>query len=165
MRIALYPGSFDPITYGHLDIIKRASELFDKVIIAIMLNPEKKNTFTAEERKQMILESIKDVTGDIEVVIGTGLTVSFAESLGAKFLVRGIRAVMDYEYELQIATTNMALKPGIETVFFLTRPNNSFLSSTTVKMIAQHGGDLSRFIPAEIDEFVRSKFKKGENNE
>lgn len=158
MKIAVYPGSFDPVTYGHIDIIKRSSQLFDKIYIAIMINPNKKSTFSDEEKKEM-LEIVTADFDNVEVVIDEGLTVDLADKVGANYLVRGIRAIMDYEYELQIASANMAIGKDIETVFFLSKPEHSFLSSSITKSIAEHGGDVHKFIPDSIYELVVNKVK------
>ncbi len=153
---AMYPGSFDPITIGHLDIIKRASKLYDEVIIAILVNPKKQATFSSEERKQLIEKCLGDLV-NVKVVIGTGLTVNLAKEMDCKVLLRGIRAVADYEYELQQATANMILNQEIETVFFVARPEYSFLSSSVAKEIAMYDGELSSFIPSQIIEEVKER--------
>ncbi len=158
MSKAIYPGSFDPITNGHLDIIKRASKVFDKIVVAIMYNPNKKMTFSIEERIELIKECTKDID-NIEIITDDGLTINLAKKIGANVIVRGIRAVVDYEYELQIATTNMVLDKNIETLFFAARSEYSFLSSSVAKEIAMHGGDISKFIPIEIKDKVTQKFK------
>jgi len=142
---AIYPGSFDPITYGHIDIIKRAAALVDELIIVIMMNDAKSGTFTFEERKEMVEHSIQDLK-NVRVEIGSGLTVDFAKKVGAKLIIRGIRAVSDYEYEMQLATANMTLAYDIETIFLLSKPEYSFLSSSTAKTIAKNKGDLSCFV-------------------
>ncbi|MEA4873784.1 pantetheine-phosphate adenylyltransferase [Anaerorhabdus sp.] len=159
MSIACYPGSFDPITNGHLDIIRRASKMFDEVYVTIMINPKKKVTFSQEERKEMIEKCVADLK-NVKVVIGQGLTVDFAKQLGAVSLIRGIRAVADYEYELQQATANMMLNDEIESIFFVARPEYSFLSSSVAKEIAVNGGDISKFIPSEISDFVLQELRK-----
>ena len=158
MKTGIYPGSFDPVTYGHLDIIKRASTLFDKLYIAIMVNDNKQSDFDLNERIEMLKQVTKPYD-NVEIVVGNGLTVDLAEELGAKFLVRGIRAVMDYEYELQLATVNMTLAHNIETVFLLTRPENSFLSSSIVKSVAKFGGELAAFVPGEIISQIKAKYQ------
>jgi len=158
MRKALYPGSFDPITNGHLDIIKRASRLFDELEIVIMVNPEKQYTFSIDERMEMIRLSLEDLP-NIKISAKSGLTIDYARSVNAKVLIRGIRAVMDYEYELQQATTNMVLAEEIETLFLLTRPEYSFLSSSVVKQIALNKGDLSLFVPHPIKKMIEDKYK------
>lgn len=159
MRKAIYPGTFDPITLGHLDIIKRASTLVDQLEVVIMRNPNKSNSdFSVEERLEMISSVIQEFS-NVTVSAQTGLTVEYAKVSGANILIRGIRAVMDYEYELQQATANMVLAPNIETVFLLTRPQYSFLSSSVVKQIAQNKGDLAPFVPAKVKELIERKYK------
>lgn len=159
MRKAIYPGTFDPITLGHLDIIKRASTLVDQLEVVIMRNPNKSNSdFSVEERLEMISSVIQEFS-NVTVCAQTGLTVEYAKVSGANILIRGIRAVMDYEYELQQATANMVLAPNIETVFLLTRPQYSFLSSSVVKQIAQNKGDLAPFVPAKVKEFIERKYR------
>jgi len=159
MTKAMYPGSFDPITIGHLDIIKRASKMFDEVYIAIMINPKKQYTFDEEHRKIFISECIKDLD-NVKVIIGEGLTINMAKSLDCNILIRGIRAVADYEYELQQATTNMILNDDIETIFLVSRPKYSFLSSSIAKEIARYGGDTKEFIPVEIYDMVIDRLQK-----
>jgi pantetheine-phosphate adenylyltransferase len=156
---ALYPGSFDPLTNGHLDVIKRASNIFDELEVVIMTNPNKLFTFSVEERITMI-KSIITKFPNVTVSAQTGLTVDYATSVNATVLVRGIRAVMDYEYELQQATANMILNPKIETIFLLTHPQWSFLSSSVVKQIALNKGDLSGFIPPEIKDVIVNKYNQ-----
>lgn len=158
---ACYPGTFDPITLGHIDVIERASKMFDEVVVLIMYNPRKTCAFTEEERKQMIEESIQDLPNKdkISVMIGTGLTVEFAKSIGAGAMIRGIRAVSDYEYELQQATANLMLNDQIETLFYISRPDYSFLSSSVVKEIALNDGDISKLVPAAILDRVINKMK------
>ncbi|MHB8097902.1 MAG: pantetheine-phosphate adenylyltransferase [Erysipelotrichaceae bacterium] len=159
MKKAIYPGTFDPITLGHLDIIRRASTLVDQLEVVIMRNPNKSNSdFSVEERLEMISSVIQEFN-NVTVSAQTGLTVEYAKVSGASILIRGIRAVMDYEYELQQATANMVLAPNIETVFLLTRPQYSFLSSSVVKQIAQNKGDLAPFVPAKVKEFIERKFR------
>lgn len=152
-----YPGTFDPITAGHLDIIERASNKFDEVIVLIMQNPRKKCMFTAEERKYMIEKCIK--SDNIKVEIGTGLTVEYAKQLGASAIIRGIRAVTDYEYELQQATANMKLESSIETLFLIAKPEYSFLSSSVVKEIAMNGGNTDGLLPEEISDYATERMK------
>lgn len=155
----LYPGTFDPITVGHLDIIERASKSFDYVIVAIMKNPNKKCTFSEIERKQMIEKCVSKLN-NVEVVIGEGLTVNYAKSIGCKGLIRGIRAVADYEYELAQATSNMTLDKDVETFFMVSKPEYSFLSSSIAKEIASFDGDVTNFIPKEIRDEVITRLKK-----
>lgn len=156
---ALYPGTFDPITVGHLDVIKRASNTYDSLIVAIMENTSKTCTFTKEERKEMVEKCTKDLK-NVEVIVGEGLTVDFAEKLGCKVIVRGIRAVSDYESELALATANMQLNKDIETVFLVSKPELSFLSSSIAKEIASFNGDISSYIPPQIIEEVSKKLYK-----
>lgn len=158
---AIYPGTFDPLTNGHLDIIERAADIFDEVVVLINRNPRKSSVFTVEERKQMIEDSIHPLKNKdkISVMIGKGLTVNIAESIGAKVMVRGIRAVTDYEYELAQATANMKIDPNVETFFLIARPEYTFLSSSTVKEIAINGGDIEEFIPKEILKTVEDRLK------
>jgi pantetheine-phosphate adenylyltransferase len=158
MKKAMYPGTFDPLTIGHLDVIKRSSSLFDHVYVVIMENKNKTATFSAKERLDMILQVIEPYD-NVSAMIGEGLTVDYAKKVGAEILIRGIRAVMDYEYELQQATANMILKPEIETVFLLTRPEYSFMSSSAVKEIARNHGDLSAFVPSQVLNQVKAKFE------
>lgn len=149
MKKAMYPGSFDPITFGHLDIITRASKVFDELVIVIMQNPHKVNTFSVEERVKMLNKVTTDLK-NVSIQVGDGLTVDFASKIGASVLIRGIRAVMDYEYELQQATANMILSSQIETIFLVSRPKYSFLSSSVAKEVGVNHGDLSAFIPEVI---------------
>lgn len=155
---ACYPGTFDPITNGHLDIIERAASMFDELVVLIMENPRKKCLFSAEQRKQMIEKSVR--SDNVSVVIGTGLTVYFAKSIGCQAMIRGIRAVSDYEYELQQATANLRLDEGVETLFFIAKPEYSFLSSSVVKEIAMNGGEISGLVPDEILAEVQTGMKR-----
>jgi pantetheine-phosphate adenylyltransferase len=155
---AIYPGSFDPITLGHLDIIYRAAELFDSVVIVVMQNADKQGLFTKQERVAMIEESVRGLN-NVTVAIGEGLTVDFARKLNAKVLVRGIRAVTDYEYEMQMATANMTLAPELTTVFLVAKPEYSFLSSSIAKDIAKNGGALDDFVPPCVEEKLTEKFR------
>ena len=159
---ACYPGTFDPITKGHLDVIERASKMFDELDVLIMRNVRKQSTFSEEERLHLIEEAVRTLPehDNIHVVIGTGLTVEMARKIGAKSIIRGIRAVSDYEYELQQATGNQVLAPEIETVFIIARPEYSFLSSSIVKEIAYYNGDISSFIPDVILDEIREKLAR-----
>lgn len=153
---AIYPGSFDPITEGHLDIIKRAAKNFDILYVAIMKNPNKKCTFSEDERLKLINKCVKNIK-NVKVVIGDGLTIDYAKKLGCNVIVRGIRAVTDYESELALATSNMMLNNLIETVFLVSRPELSFLSSSIAKEIASFGGNIDKFIPKPIQSDVKKK--------
>ena len=158
MKTAIYPVSFDPITIGHLDIIRRSARIFDKVVIAILVNTRKTPCFDNEKRKEMIEKCISDLD-NVEVVIKSGLTIDVAKEYDAKVLIRGIRAVADYEYELQQATANMTLANDIETLFMVAKPEYSFLSSSVVKEMAYYHADLSKVLPKEIIDEVQDKFK------
>lgn len=144
--MAVFPGSFDPITNGHVDIIERGLLVFDEVRIAILVNPEKKPLFTVEERVDIIRETYK---GDPRITVDTfsGLLVDYAEKSGATVIVRGLRAISDFESELQMAHTNRKLAPDVDTIFFMTALEHAYLSSSLVKEIAAFGGDVSRFVP------------------
>lgn len=153
---AMYPGTFDPITIGHLDIISRASKVYDKLYVAIMDNPLKNCVFTKQERVNLIEKCIKEYP-NVEVIIGEGLTVDFAKKMNCKVIVRGIRALTDYEYELAQATANMNLNKEIETVFLVAKPELSFLSSSIAKEIAKYNGDIRPYIPKQIIKDVTKK--------
>ncbi|MFP4286996.1 MAG: pantetheine-phosphate adenylyltransferase [Candidatus Izemoplasmataceae bacterium] len=157
MKTAVYPGSFDPITYGHIDIIKRALNVFDKLYIIISVNPRKHTTFNQEERIDMVTHVLKDYLKRIEVVTSETLTVEHAIKLGASHIVRGLRALTDFEYEFQMTHANRVLAKNIDSVFFMTDNKYSFLSSTTVKEIAQFHGDLDTFVPAYVKEKLIKK--------
>ena len=158
MTVGVYPGSLDPVTLGHLDIIKRSSKIVDRLIIGVLNNSAKKPVFTAEERVHMLELVIKDIP-NAAVETFDGLTVEFAKSLGATVMFRGLRAVTDFEYEIQIAKTNHALNPDIDTVFLTTSVKYSYLSSSIVKEVASYEGDISKFVPGEILPFVTGKIK------
>ena len=153
---AIYPGSFDPVTIGHLDIIGRARKIFDHVIVAVMVNPEKHTMFTTEERIALIQKCTKDME-DVEVVSFDGLLADYAKMRGATAIVKGLRAMSDFEYEFQQALTNRKLNPELETVFMITRAENMFLSSSIVKQIASFGGDVSNFVPACILDDIKER--------
>lgn len=159
---AVYSGTFDPITNGHLDIIERASHMFDEVVVLIMNNPRKQCLFSLEERKAMIEMSLSTLStkDKLSVIIGEGLTVDMAKKLGAVAIVRGIRAVSDYEYELQQASANMMLNDKIETMLMIARPEYSFLASSVVKEIALYGGSIDGMVPDIIIDEVTLKMKE-----
>ena len=157
-KIAIYPGSFDPCTNGHVDIITRASKLFDKLIVSVLINSAKTPTFTVEQR----LDFLRRVTADIpnvEVDTFSGLVADYAKQKNADVLVRGLRAVSDFEYEFQVALTNKQLNPDAETIFLTTSSGNMYLSSSIVKEIASHGGDLSHMVPPAIKADIERKLQ------
>ncbi len=160
MKIALYPGSFDPITNGHLDIIERALKIFDKLYIVISVNPEKKTLFTASER-QDILEEVLKKHPQIEIIINQVLTVQKAKEMNATHIVRGLRALTDFDYEFQLTNANRVLDKSIDTIFFMTDNQHAFLRSSAVKEIAQFGGDISAFLPPYAAKKMLEKMKKG----
>lgn len=159
MRTAIYPGSFDPITKGHLDVLKKASKMFDKVIIAVLKNSTKKGFLPIEDRVNLIKESISELE-NVEVDFFDGLTIEYARKKGANILIRGLRAVSDLEYEMQISQTNSALAPDIDTVFLITKPKYNFISSSVVKEIASMGGDISKFVPKAVFDYLNNKYKE-----
>ena len=158
MARAIYPGSFDPITLGHLDIIKRASKAMDEVIIGILKNSKKNSTFTLEERKAMIEACIQDMP-NVSVKFFEGMTVDFARENNAHVIVRGLRAISDFEYEMQIAQTNHSIDPSLDTIFFTTSLEYAFLSSTIVKEIGFYGRDVSRYVPEPVVKMMQKKFR------
>ena len=159
MKVAVYPGSFDPITYGHMDIAKRALKVFDRLIILISVNPNKTTLFTPEERVDMVKVALKPCIDKIEVHISTDLSVRETKRLGATHLIRGLRAMTDFEYEFQLTHTNRVLEKDIDSVFFVTDNKYSFLSSTTVKEIALFKGELGPFVPDYIEQKIKEKLK------
>ena len=156
MKTAIYAGSFDPVTYGHLDVLRSGAEIFDKVIIAVSKNINKKGFLTVEERVELIKQAVSDIK-NVEVASFDGLTVDFAKKNGAKFLLRGLRAVSDYEYEMQLSQTNQKLSPDIKTVFLITKPEYSFISSSTVREIYYNNGEISQFVPKCVEDYLKSK--------
>lgn len=154
--VAIYPGSFDPITNGHLDLIERGSALFDRLIVAILRNDEKQALFSVDERIEMLKEVIRGFS-NVEVGSFDGLLVDYAADCNATVILRGIRAVSDYEYELQMALMNRKLEPRLETVFMLPGEPYSYLSSKLVREIAQHGGPLDGLVPAVVEQRLRAK--------
>lgn len=159
MKTCIYPGSFDPITYGHIDIIDRASKIADKLIVAVLNNHDKKSLFTVDERVEMIKESIKGYD-NVEVESFDGLLVDYAKSKNAKIVIRGLRAVTDFEYELQMAQTNRELENDIDTVFLLTNLKYSYLSSSIVKQVASFDGDVSKFVTPQVADRLKKKYNK-----
>ena len=166
MKKAVYPGSFDPITFGHLDIIERSAKMVDELVIAVLRNSAKNSLFSLEERVNMIRELTKDLS-NVKVETFDGLLVDYMSQIDANIIVRGLRAVTDFEYELQIAQMNHVLKDEAETIFLITNLKYSYLSSSLVKEIASYGGDISKFVPAQLMNRIYEKYnvKQGENYE
>ena len=165
MSLAICPGSFDPVTLGHLDVIKRASALFDRVIVVIMVNPVKTPAFTVEERMDFIRRATAGIP-NVEVESYTGLLADYSARKGATAVVKGLRVMSDFEYEFQMALTNMSLNPGTETVFLPASIDCMFLSSSMVREVARYGRDISAFVPAEIAGDIQKKLcGKGLSNE
>ncbi len=159
MRIALYPGTFDPITLGHIDVLHRASRIFDKVIIAVARNESKEPTLSFELRKELIRENIKDFPS-FEIQSFDGLVVDFANQSGAVALIRGLRAVSDFEYELQMAQMNRNLEDSIETLFLMPNEAYTFVSSGLIKQVASYGGDIAKFVPGNVLEALKDIYPK-----
>jgi pantetheine-phosphate adenylyltransferase len=164
MSVAVYPGSFDPITNGHLDIIERAANVFDRVIVAVLENPRKTPLLPVDERIRVIRESLVangPSAGKIEVTAFDGLTVDFCHAHAASAIVRGLRAISDFETEMQLAHNNRVLAPDIDTVFFMTSIDNGYVSSSLVKEIASFGGDVSAMLPAPASSALAAALKRG----
>lgn len=160
-NLAICPGSFDPVTIGHLDIISRSAKMFGKVVVVVMTNPNKSSgSFTVEERVQMIKKAVADIP-NVEVDHYEGLLADYAARKNAKAIIKGLRAVTDFEYEFQMALANKKLNPDVETLFLTTSAENMYLSSSMIKQIASMGGDISDFVPAVIHEDIVNRLKKG----
>lgn len=157
MKTGIYPGSFDPITLGHLDIIERSSKLVDKLIIGVLVNSSKSPLFSNEERVDLIKKATSHIP-NVEVVSYYGLLVDFAKERQADILIRGLRAVTDFEYELQLAQINKKLYPQVETIFLATNVNYAYLSSSVVREVAKYGGDIKQFVPETIVQSVYDKY-------
>ncbi|MFI3326089.1 MAG: pantetheine-phosphate adenylyltransferase [Clostridia bacterium] len=164
MKIAVCPGSFDPVTLGHIDIITRACKIFDKVIVAIPKNPTKSASFTEKERVHLLEIVAKERNLEIEIEIVDGLLADYAKEKGADVIVKGLRAMTDFEYEFQMALTNKKLNSELETVFLATSSENMFLSSSMVKQIAGFGGDISHFVPECILKIIQERLCNGGNS-
>ena len=163
MRRAIYPGSFDPVTNGHLDIIERGCKLFDEIIISILVNPDKEPFFTVEERQEMLNEVVQSISKgrcSVRVDSFSGLLVKYAVAQQANVIVRGIRAISDYEYEFQMALMNRRLEPGIETVFMMPAETYSYVSSRLVKEVFQLGGTVAGLVPALIEKRMKEKLNQ-----
>lgn len=158
MRIAIYPGTFDPVTNGHLDILKRAAEFFDEVIIAVAVNSNKSTLFSLEERIHLLKEATKDIPR-VQVKGFEGLTVELARECGAIAIIRGLRAMQDFEYEFQLALMNKKLAPDIETVFLMTQSEFSFISSSSIKWAASLKGSISEFVPPHVEKALLEKYQ------
>lgn len=153
-KIALYPGSFDPITNGHLDVLERASAMFDEVVIAVLRHPEKKAFLTVEQRVELIKQATANMK-NVTTASFDGLTVEYARQIGAKFLIRGLRTITDFEYEVQLCQTNQVIAPEIDTVFLPTKPKHNFISSSIVRELAKHKTDISKFVPKNVVEYLQ----------
>ena len=158
-KIALYPGSFDPITNGHLDVLERASAMFDKVVIAVLKHPDKKSFLTTEQRVELIEQATKHME-NVCVDSFDGLTVEYARNIGAKFLIRGLRTITDFEYEVQLCQTNQVIAPDIDTVFLPTKPQHNFISSSIVRELSNHKTDISKFVPKNVVEYLQDDIRK-----
>ncbi len=159
MSIAIYPGSFDPVTFGHIDIIERASKIGDKLIVGVLNNCSKSPLFSASERVNMLKEVTKHLD-NVEIISFGGLLVDFAKDMEASVIIRGLRAITDFEYELQMAQTNHILNSKIDTLFLTSNIDYSYLSSSTVKEVASYGGDISKFVPKCVADKVYNKYQK-----
>ncbi|OGF55727.1 MAG: pantetheine-phosphate adenylyltransferase [Candidatus Fraserbacteria bacterium RBG_16_55_9] len=161
MPRAVYPGSFDPITYGHIDIVQRAKTIFDELIVAVVTNPSKQTLFSLEERRKLCEQALKDEQIDgIQVITWEGLVIECAKRYQAQAIIRGLRANSDFEREFQMALTNRDLNGNIESVFFMTSGEYSFLNSSIVKEIKSFRGDVSRFVPSVVEKALEQKFRK-----
>jgi pantetheine-phosphate adenylyltransferase len=156
-KIAVYPGSFDPITYGHLDIIKRGLTIFDEIIVAVARNSQKNALFTTDERVELIQDVVKD-EGRVAVDTFSGLLIDYVQSRGAHVIIRGLRAISDFEYEFQIAQMNSCIGRQIETLFMMTSLQYGYLSSSIVKEVCSLNGDIDKFVPPEIKKALRQKY-------
>ena len=157
MATALYAGTFDPVTYGHLDVVRRAAALFDKVIVGVSVNPRKAPLFDKEERAIMLREACQEFS-NVDVALVPGLVVEFARKVGATVIVRGLRAVSDFEFELQMASTNRELAPEVETIFFTPAPHYHYVSASLVAEIASFGGEVEEFVPPNVARRLREQF-------
>lgn len=162
MKRAIYPGTFDPVTYGHIDVIRRSAKIVDELVIGVLVNNQKTPLFSPEERVEMLESVVKDIP-NVRVVAFNGLLIDFAEEQNANFVIRGLRAVTDFEYELQMAQTNRIIDPDIDTIFLTTSLEYAYLSSSTVREVASFNGDISKFVPEHIAELVKKKFSERNN--
>ena len=156
MKRAVYPGTFDPVTYGHLDVIKRGSKIFDELIVAVGHNPFKTPIFTVEERKEMLSKNTREIQ-NVSVDCFEGMLTGYMEEMQTNIILRGIRTVSDFEYEFQRALTNRVLKTDVETVFIMTSQEYSFLNSSLIKEAVSLGGDISKFVPSDVEKLLSQK--------
>ena len=159
MLRAIYPGSFDPVTYGHLDIMKRACNIVDELVVGVLMNKAKIPLFSVEERVKMLEEVTRDLS-NVRIIPFDGLLVDFAKNMDAKVVIRGLRAITDFEYELQMSQTNHKLQPNVDTMFLTTSLEYSYLSSTTVTEVAAFGGDISRFVSDAVANRIKDKMPR-----
>ncbi len=157
MTLAVYAGSFDPVTLGHMDLVKRAARLFDRVVVAIGIHPTRAPLFSAAERMAMLKDAVGGL-GNVEVTSFSGLLIQYCQHIGAHIVIRGLRHVTDFEYELQIAQANVDMAPDVETVFLPTSSHYSFITASLVREIASHGGDVSRYVPPNVLGALKAKF-------
>jgi pantetheine-phosphate adenylyltransferase len=158
MKIAIYPGSFDPITNGHLDVLHRALDIFDEVIILVASNPDKKSRFSIEERLEMVRGAVKDIP-HVKVDFTSGLTVNYAKKVGAHHLIRGLRAVTDFEYEFKLSASNGFIDPDIDMIFLMSHQETSFISSSSIDDLYKNGIDISPLVPNSVIEMYKKKIK------
>jgi pantetheine-phosphate adenylyltransferase len=156
---AIYPGTFDPLTLGHVDLIERAAQIFERVIVAVVIHSRKQTAFTLDERMEMVRESVRDLP-NVEVDAFDGLLVTYARSAGIHVVIRGLRAYSDFEYEFQMALTNRKLAPEIETLFLMPKETYSYISSSTVREVVALGGDVSDFVPPPVKRFIARRLKQ-----
>jgi pantetheine-phosphate adenylyltransferase len=157
---AIYPGTFDPLTLGHLDLIQRAARIFERVIVAVVVRSRKETVFTVDERRSMVREAVKDLA-NVSVETFDGLLVDFARSHRVHVLLRGLRAFSDFEYEFQMALTNRKLAPDIETVFLMPKETFSYVSSSTIREIVERGGDIGEFVPDPVRRLIEARYGRG----
>jgi pantetheine-phosphate adenylyltransferase len=162
-RTALYPGTFDPITNGHIDIIQRACELFDEIVVCIAINPLKEPLFTVEERLKLLKESLKNFN-NVKINSFNGLVVDYANSIGAVAIIRGLRAVSDFEFEFQMALMNRKLADNITTVFLMPNEKYTYLNSSIIRNLAEHGSNISEFVPPVVQKALKTKLKTDKKN-